>query len=417
MAVVLELRCLLCGRSFDAESVRYTCPECGPAGTLDVLYDYDNLRHTVDRNSLKTSAEYSMWRYRDLLPLEPSAPVPPLRVGFTPLYAAPRLAQALGTAAVWVKDDGQNPTASLKDRASALIVARACQQNIDIVTTASTGNAAAALAGVAASVAMHTLIFVPANAPEAKIAQLLVYGATVLLVDGTYDQAFDLCLAVSEAEGWYCRNTGVNPYTSEGKKTVAFEIAEQMDWNPPDVMVVSVGDGNIIASVYKGFYDLQQLGWIERIPRLIGVQSSGSAPLVDAWHRNISAADMRPVEAHSIADSIVAGLPRDRTRALRAVRDSGGAFVAVPDDAILAAIPQFARLTGVFAEPASAASWVGAQYAREQGFIHPDDRVLILSTGSGLKDVARARQSVNETGIRVQPTIESVRAVLRLDNK
>ncbi len=415
MATVAELRCLLCARSFAPETVRYTCPDCGPAGTLDVLYDYDHLRHSLDRDTLATSREYSMWRYRELLPLDSSAPVPSLRVGFTPLYDAPRLAQALGTAAAWVKDDGQNPTASLKDRASALIVARAGQQGIDIVTTASTGNAAAALAGVAASVGMRTLIFVPASAPEAKIAQLLVYGATVLLVEGTYDEAFDLCLEISEAEGWYCRNTGVNPYTSEGKKTVAFEIAEQMDWNPPDVVVVSVGDGNIIASVYKGFYDLLQLGWIERIPRLIGVQSTGSAPLVDAWQRGTSAADMQPIDAHSIADSIVAGLPRDRTRALRAVRDSGGAFVAVPDEAILAAIPQFARLTGVFAEPAAAASWAGAQLAREQGFIQPTDRVLILSTGSGLKDVARARQSVTETGIRVQPSLDSVRSALKLN--
>lgn len=415
MAVVLELRCLLCDRSLDPEAVRYTCPDCGPAGTLDVRYDYENLRHTCDRDSLAASREYSMWRYRDLLPLASSAPVPPLRVGFTPLYAAPRLAQALGTAAAWVKDDGQNPTASLKDRASALIVARACQQGIDIVTTASTGNAAAALAGVAASVGLRTLIFVPASAPEAKIAQLLVYGATVLLVDGTYDEAFDLCLEISEAEGWYCRNTGVNPYTSEGKKTISFEIAEQMNWEPPDVVVVSVGDGNIIASVYKGFYDLHRLGWIDRIPRLIGVQAAGSAPLVDAWQRGLSAIDMQPVDAHSIADSIVAGLPRDRARALRAIRDSGGAFVAVPDDAILAAIPHFARLTGVFAEPASAASWAGAQFARQQGFIQPDDRVLILSTGNGLKDVARARQSVTTSGLRVQPSLESVRAALRLN--
>ena len=410
MAEIALLKCSNCGREYAPGSVVYTCPVCGEVGTLDVLYDYAALRAHLDRDAL-SGGEASMWRFRALLPLADSSPVPPLAVGMTPLYEAPRLAADLGLAQAWVKDDGRNPTGSLKDRASALVVARAMEQGVGIVSAASTGNAAAALAGVCASVGWSPIIFVPASAPEAKIAQLLVYGATVLLVEGTYDQAFDLCMELSIEQGWYCRNTGVNPFTAEGKKTVAFEISGQLNWNVPDAVVVTVGDGNILAGVHKGFADLHRLGWITRIPRLIGVQAEGSSPLVSAWQNGQSAADMQPVDAQTVADSISAGLPRDRSKALRAVRETDGAFVAVPDDAIIASIPALARLTGVFAEPAAAAAYAGCRRALEMGYIQPDERVLLLVTGSGLKDVRRAQQSVSG-GLRVPPDADAVRRAL-----
>lgn len=409
MADILTLKCSICGAEYH-DFMMYTCPHCGEVGTLDVLYDYANLN--IDRENISNSKVFSMWRYKSLMPIQADSTVPPLRVGFTPLYDAPRIAEVLDVKQAWVKDDGLNPTGSLKDRASSMIVARAMEHNISVVSTASTGNAAAALAGVSASVGMKPIIFVPASAPEAKIAQLLVYGATVLLVEDTYDTAFDLCMTMCIQEGWYSRNTGVNPFTIEGKKTVAYEIAEQLNWNIPDVVIVSVGDGNIIAGVYKGFYDLVQMGWIQRIPRLIGVQSSTSAPLVHAWENNIQAAEMQPISAHSIADSIVAGLPRDRSKALRAVRETNGALIAVDDAEILAAIPQFARLSGVFAEPAAAATWAGAQRARTLGLLGKDESIVILSTGSGLKDVKRAQESVTQ-GIRVQPNIQAIQSALQ----
>ncbi|MBL8162296.1 MAG: threonine synthase [Anaerolineae bacterium] len=412
MAVILELRCPLCDRRFSPDAVAYTCPSCGEVGTLDVLYDYEQLKAQLDRDALRNRRMQSMWRYRELLPLLPDSSVPPLDVGMTPLYEAKRLAENLGVRQAWVKDDGQNPTGSLKDRASALIVARALEQGISTVSTASTGNAAAALAGLGASVGMNIIIFVPAAAPEAKIAQLLVYGATVLLVEDTYDVAFDLCYQMCVSEGWYCRNTAMNPYTTEGKKTVAYEIAEQLDWQVPDVVLVSVGDGNIIAGVYKGFYDLYQLGWIERIPRLIGVQADGSAALLHAWQRGLSAAEMRPIDAQTVADSISAGLPRDRAKALRAVWETQGAYVGVSDTEIVAAIPQLARLTGVFAEPAASAVYAGARHAVLSNVIESNESVLLLVTGNGLKDVKRAQQSV-ASGLRVQPTLESVRLALQ----
>lgn len=414
MVSVKELRCPLCGRSYQLDSVQYFCADCGQVGTLDILYDYDLIKHTLDRDTISASREQTMWRYRALLPVDEAVPVPPLAVGWTPLYDAPRLAELLSLRQVSVKDDGRNPTASLKDRASALVVARAVEQGFRVVSTASTGNAAAALAGLSAAARIKSIIFVPSSAPEAKIAQLLVYGATVLLVEASYDVAFDLCYEACLSEGWYCRNTALNPFTTEGKKTAAYEIAEQLGWHVPDVVVVSVGDGNIIAGVYKGFYDLYHLGWIPRIPRLIGVQAEGSAPLVNAWRHNISAQDMQPIEAHTIADSISAGIPRDRAKALRAVQETQGAFLAVSDAEIIQSIPILARLTGIFAEPAAAASFAGAKRAVESGLIHADEHVLLLLTGNGLKDIKRAQESVNP-GIRVQPDIASIlEAIQRL---
>jgi len=414
MADVALLKCSLCGREYRPDAVEYTCPLCGAVGTLDVLFDYADLTARLDRDALTASRAQSMWRYRDLLPLPEGAAVSPLRVGTTPLYDAPRLAADLGLRQAWVKDDGANPTGSLKDRASALVVARAQALGFAMVSTASTGNAAAALAGIAASVGQSVVILVPVAAPEAKIAQLLVYGARVLLVEGTYDQAFDLCVALCESEGWYCRNTGMNPYTVEGKKTVSYEIAEDLGWDVPDAVVVSVGDGNILAGVHKGFVDLHRLGWISRIPRLIGVQAAGSRALVDAWEQGLNAADMVPQPAETIADSISAGLPRDRAKALRAVRETGGALVAVSDEAILTGIPALARHTGVFVEPACAAVYAGAHRAVEYGYLQASERVLFLLTGNGLKDVRRAQQAVSgvSAGMRVPVDAEVVRNML-----
>jgi threonine synthase len=407
---VSELRCAICERSYTPEQVAYTCPDCGQAGTLDVLYDSEALRADVAREDIARSPDPTLWRYRPLLPLPLEAAVPPLAVGGTPLYDTPRLAADLGLARVLVKDDGRNPTGSLKDRASAVVVARAMAQGTEVVTAASTGNAAAALAGVAASVGLSVVIFVPASAPEAKIAQLLTYGAHVLLVQGNYDNAFDLAVEAAGRYGWYNRNTAVNPYTAEGKKTVAYEIAEQLGWQAPDVVVMSVGDGNIISGVHKGFRDLLALGWIERMPRLIGVQADGSAACYQAWKSGADPATMPPIASHTVADSIAADLPRDRVRAVRAVRETGGAFVSVPDEAILAGIPRLARLSGVFAEPAAAATYAGARAALAEGHIQPDERVVLLVTGNGLKDIKSAMR-VAGAGHPVAPDIAEVEKV------
>ncbi|MGB1251239.1 MAG: threonine synthase, partial [Candidatus Promineifilaceae bacterium] len=243
MKNVLYLKCTICGETYAPDAVAYVCPKHGNEGILDVVYDYEAIGRNHSPDTLATNTERTSWRYKPLLPVSPDSPTPPLAVGGTPLYDVPRLAKALGVAQVWVKDDGANPTGSFKDRASAIAVVKAQEAGAEIVTTASTGNAAAALSGICASVGMPNVIFVPESAPPAKIAQLLAYGSTVMLVQGTYDDAFDLCMESAEKFGWYNRNTGFNPYMSEGKKTVSFEICEQLGWKAPDAVFVSVGDG------------------------------------------------------------------------------------------------------------------------------------------------------------------------------
>ncbi len=417
MSHIKYLQCMICGKTYQPDEVDYVCPDHGREGILDVIYDYDAIAQDISPASLAASPDPTIWRYKPLLPVQPDAPVPPLTVGGTPLYEASRLAANLGLKHVWVKDDGREPTASFKDRASAIAMVKAQEVGAEVITTASTGNAAAALAGLAASVGYPTVIFVPASAPQAKIAQLLTFGATVLLVEGTYDDAFDLCLNAADAFGWYNRNTGYNPYMSEGKKTVSYEICEQLDWQAPDVIFVSVGDGCIIGGVYKGLYDLLQLGWIHHMPRIIGVQAEGSNYLAEAWAKNEDVLTKPPIHAHTIADSISAGLPRDRLKAMRAVRESQGAFVTVSDEAILNAIPELARYTGVFAEPAGAAAYAGLRQAIDEGLVSPEDRIVVINTGNGLKDVASAMKAADQVGTRahrIPPSLDAVKQALSL---
>jgi threonine synthase len=428
MNQILGLRCTICGEEYGTGQVEYVCPKHGDDGILDVIYDYGRIARQIGPNQLAGDPTLSIWRYLPLLPVDPDITTRLAQgtvlgsVGWTPLYPAPRLAAELGLHHLWVKDDGRQPTASFKDRASAIAVVKTRELGYEVVTTASTGNAAAALSGLCAAVSQANVIFVPRTAPQAKIAQLLVYGATVLLVDGTYDDAFELCLKAAPEFGWYNRNTAYNPYMSEGKKTVAYEICEQLTgqkpdgqgsgrWDVPDAVMVPVGDGCIIGGVHKGLKDLLALGWIERMPRIVGVQAAGSSPVVDAWERGLEGWDMVPVEAHSVADSIVAGLPRDRIKALRAVNESGGAFLRVSDEEIIAAIPVLARGCGVFAEPAAAAAYAGLVKAVEQGVVTPEERVVVLATGSGLKDIATAVKSVGQPHT-VAPDLRDVRKAL-----
>ncbi len=408
---VIGLKCTICGKMYGADEVQYVCPDHGDDGILDVVYDYGLIASRFSKAALAESRDFTIWRYKPLLPVEPASPVPPLRVGWTPLYAAPRLADKLGLKHVWVKDDTGEPTASFKDRASALAVVKAQEAGASIITTASTGNAAAALAGLAASVGLPAVIFVPKSAPPAKIAQHLIYGARVMLVDGTYDDAFELTLKVAREFGWYNRNTAYNPYMTEGKKTAALEICEQLGWQAPDRIFVPVGDGCIIGGIHKGLKDLMALGWIDHMPRIMGVQAAGSDPLVRAWEEGLQGWEMKPVEAHSVADSIVAGLPRDRNKALAAVRETGGAYLRVSDEEILAAIPTVARNTGVFVEPAAAAAYAGLEKAVAEGMVDPDERIVVLLTGSGLKDIASAMKTVPKPPV-IAPTLEAVKEVI-----
>lgn len=414
---VLGYQCMICGQEYSLNQIRYVCPDHGNAGIVDVIYDYDLIQNQISKVQLAACKATHIWRYKPLLPIRSDAPVPPLQVGWTPTYHAEILGDQLGLAKVWIKDDGRNPTASFKDRASAIAVVAGQSCQTKVITTASTGNAAASLAGLCASVGQPNIIFVPRTAPAAKVAQLLAYGSTVLLVDGTYDQAFELCLEATSEFGWYSRNTAYNPLMTEGKKTAAFEICEQFNYDPPDVIFVSVGDGCIIGGLHKGFKDFQALGWIEKMPRLIGVQSIGSAYLYEAWIQEESVLEKPAIHAATQADSICVDLPRDRLKAMRAVRETQGKFVAVSDEDILAAIPAIGTTTGVFAEPAAAAAYAGLLKAVSQEFVDANDTILLLITGHGLKDIAKAMQGIKASGLEakvIEPTLSAVKHCLSL---
>ena len=415
MENILGLKCLICGKQYGPDEVDYICPEHGDEGILDVQYDYDLIGRKISKDALSESRNFTIWRYLPLLPIQTEATIPPLAVGWTPLYPSQQLAKDLGLKALWIKDDGRQPTASFKDRASAVAVVKAGEKGAEIITTASTGNAAAALSGLCASIQQANVIFVPEAAPQAKIAQLLVFGSRVFLVKGTYDDAFDLCLKASQTYGWYNRNTAYNPYMSEGKKTAAFEICEQLGWNAPDRIFVSVGDGCIIGGLHKGLKDLAALGWIDKMPKLMGVQAAGSSYMYAAWKGNEDIHTKPPISAQTLADSISSELPRDRIKALAAVNETEGAFISVEDDEILSAITQLARSTGVFAEPAGAAAYAGLKKAAAQDLVSKDETIVVLNTGNGLKDVAGAMQAVDLAGTKpfqVAPDLDALKQVV-----
>jgi threonine synthase len=332
------------------------------------------------------------------------------------LYTPHALAAKLGLEHFWIKDEGRNPTGSFKDRASSIVVARAREIGAEIIVTASTGNAGAALAGMSAAVGQKAIIFAPKTAPQAKVAQLLVYGAKVILVDGNYDSAFDLTIEAAQEFGWYCRNTGYNPFTAEGKKTGALEIWEQICLNLPSdsrplSVFVSVGDGNIISGLHKGFKDLMALGWLKSMPRIFGIQSDQSAAVANAYFAGIE--EIIPISATTIADSISVDLPRDGVRAIRAARETNGAYITVADEEIIAGIGELGKY-GIFAEPAGSTAFVGLKKALATGEISAEDPVVVINTGNGLKDIRAAMMSVKAAPV-IEPTMSSLKKFLEKD--
>ena len=390
MKNVLYGKCVKCGRTYEATPDLTNCA-CG--GILDIVYDYDYIKTQLTREKLAARTERTMWRYRELLPIEETTAPTPLRVGWSPLYDEPRLAQQLGLKRLWVKDDGQNPTASLKDRASAMAVAKAREAGAEVIACSSTGNAASSLAGNAAAAGLKTYIFVPSRAPKGKVAQLMTFGATVISVQGSYEDTFELSKAAIDRWGWYNRNAAINPYLSEGKKTVALEIMEQLNWEVPDYIAISVGDGCTIAGLWKGLKDLYAIGFINKLPRLISAQAAGCCPLNRAietgepWH---------PMEENTLADSIAVGVPRNADKALMAIRESGGLVVNVTDEEIMAAQKLLGMTCGVFGEPAGVTGTAGVKKLCERGVIGRDDTVVSVVTGNGLKDVANAIKACGE---------------------
>ena len=383
-------QCIKCGKTYPATPDLTTCT-CG--GVLEIVYDYDEIKKRLTKAVLAERTERTMWRYRELLPIEETTEPTPLRVGWSPLYDEPRLAAQLGLKQLWVKDDGLNPTGALKDRASALAVAKAREAGAGVIACSSTGNAASSLAGNAAAAGLATYIFVPSRAPKGKVAQLMTFGATVISVQGSYEETFELSRQAINRWGWYNRNAAINPYLSEGKKTVAYEILEQLGWQAPDYIAISVGDGCTIAGLWKGLKDLYAVGLIDRLPRLISAQAEGCCPINRAVVRG---GGWEPMEETTFADSIAVGVPRNGDKALMAIRESRGLAVNVSDREIMEAQQLLGRSCGVFGEPAGVTATAGVKKLCEQGILGREETVVSVVTGNGLKDVANAIKACGE---------------------
>lgn len=382
-----HLQCVSCKKTYTEDEIEYTCPDCGPLlGTLDVIFDFKQVRKKLSREKLAVNRDASHWRYLPLLPVQNPDLIQPLRVGWTPLNQSIKINKELELDRLYFKDDSGNVTHSYKDRASSVAIVKALEKGYRGIAAASSGNAAASISAFAASAGLPCHIYVPKTIPPAKLAQLKAYAADVILVDGSYDQAFDLCMQEAPRNGWYNRNTAINPYLGEGKKTGALEICEQLNWQAPQVVFVPVGDGCIISGVWKGFKDLYNLGFIESLPLLVGVQAEGSSPLVKAFRKGAKAAV--PEEVQTIADSISVGFPRDQVKALRAVHQSGGKFIAVSDEEIILAQKKLPAASGIFVEPAAATAFAGLLKLHREKRIDSEDTVVVLLTGSGLKDIS-----------------------------
>lgn len=410
---VTGFRCYECGWTGDFGFPFY---RCGCGGNVSLEYDYEAIRRTMKRPSESELSRQGHFAFRSLLPVTDAGISRfHLLVGNSPLVERFDLKRKLGVGRLLFKDDTRLPSGSFKDRASSVLLAMAAQRNLDAVSTASTGNAGCSMACLCADAGISAVVFVPHTAPRAKIAQLLFYGATVVKVKGSYDDAFDLCWEVSQEKGWLNRSTGWNPFTREGKKTVSFEIVQQMSWEVPDVVFVPVGDGNIISGVWKGFCDLHRSGFIDRLPRLVAVQSSTSNAICLAHGRVQSGVEVNrsvePVSATTRADSISVDLPRDGVAAVRAIVESDGQSIEVDDEDIMKAIPALAGQAGIFAEPAGATAFAGLTKWLGQGHDASSLCVVCLVTGNGLKD-PEAASAYLRPALEVAPDKQAALAAL-----
>ncbi|SHJ19918.1 L-threonine synthase [Dethiosulfatibacter aminovorans DSM 17477] len=376
------LECITCGRKYKPEKGLYWCSDCGSImGTLQVIYDYESLKKLEDWKKV-FSPKGSIVQFEKLLPVGFSTDIDRF-IGGTPLF---KFRNKFGIKDMMIKFDGISMSGSYKDRASIIAVNKALEEGYDTIFCASTGNAASSLGLLSAHTALETYIFVPATIPGGKLAQLVAAGAKIISIETTYDQAFDISLEIGLRNNWYCRNSAVNPYLLEGKKTGAYEILVQNKYEVPDYCIVAVGDGTVISSLCKGFSEFYKLGLVEKTPKVIGVQAEGAATVKHVFEKG---RPFKPIieDADTVADSICVGNPRDVIKACSFMEENGGYFESVSDEEILAAIAQLAGETGVFAEPAGAAPLACLKKLLFKGVINPGDDVCLMVTGNGLKDV------------------------------
>jgi len=410
----LKFQCINCKSEYTGKEFLYLCPDCSKTNSNDkplkgifkVIYDYKNLRALAEPQSVYKHLRET--EFLDLLPIKSTKNLPNLRVGDTPLYKQTAIIGRKLPFNLFLKDDSQNPTFSFKDRASALVSAFAKERNLRTIVAASTGNAGSSLAGICASQGQKAIIIVPESAPLAKLTQIVMYGAQIIPVKGTYDDAFDLSIAATNKFGLYNRNTAYNPLTIEGKKTVSFELFKQLDQKVPDRIFVPVGDGVIISGVYKGFEDLLQLGIIEKIPCIVAVQSDGSDNLI----KNINKDKFEIKISNTIADSISVDIPRNFYMAKDFIQKYKGEYLSISDNEILKASKILSEETGLFAEPAAAAAFAAMLKYTEMSKIQAGSNNVVLLTGSGLKDL-RSVQSIINIPEAIESNIENLSKLLQ----
>jgi threonine synthase len=379
-ARITGMACRNCGLA-QPLAIAYVCPAC--FGPLEVTYDASVVAATLTRDAIAARAP-GIWRYLELLPVE-AAPTRSLPVGSTPLLAADRLAPTLGIERLWIKDDTRNPSLSFKDRAAAVAAARAVEFGVEALACASTGNLAGATAAAAAAAGLPAYVFIPADLEPEKVDHALAYGATVVPIDGTYDDVNRLCLEIADETGWGFVNVNLRPFYAEGSKTLAYEIAESLGWRSPDVVVAPVASGAMITRVARGFEELAEIGLIERKPiRFVGGQATGCAPVADAWAAGTDV--IEPVRApDTIVRSLAIGNPADGLYVVELARSSGGSVESIADETTAAAIRDVARLEGIYPETAGGVTLGAVAAARRRGVIRDGDEVVALLTGNGLK--------------------------------
>ena len=400
------LRCRACGEPAPEGPV-FVCTRC--FGPLEAIYDLDGLRGRLTREILD-ARDGTIWRYAELLPVS-TLPQAGLRVGLSPLVPAPRLAQHLGLDTLWVKDDSRNPTLSFKDRVVGVAAARAAEFGFHTLACASTGNLSASVAAAAAARGLRAVVFVPSDLEAAKIAQARALGATVVRVDGPYDDVNRLCLELTdELEGWAVLNVNLRPYYAEGSKTIAFEIAQQLGWRTPDVVVAPLASGSMYTKLARGFGELVSVGLLDEAPiRYVGGQAAGCGPIANAFEAGEEA--VRPVERpDTIVRSLAIGSPADGGYSVKLARQSGGAILGVPDDATIAAIRLLAESEGIFTETAGGVTLAALRRAIDEGRVRRDDEVVLVITGNGLKTLDVLADDLETMPDPIPPTFDAFEA-------
>ena len=405
---VTGLRCRECQRTFPAEAL-HVCDYC--FGPLEVAYDYGRISATVSRERIEAGPR-TIWRYRDLLPVDLDDEVPvDLGAGFTPLVRADRLAAELGLGELWIKDDTANPTGSFKDRVVSVALTKARQLGFKVAACASTGNLANSVAAHAARAGMDSVVLIPHDLEAAKVTMTAIYGGTVIAVEGTYDDVNRLCAELtSERPGWAFVNVNVRTYYAEGSKTLAFEIAEQLGWQAPDHVVVPIGSGSQLTKVAKGFAELGRVGLLPEEPavRVSGAQAEGCSPVASAFAAGQEFC--APVKPQTIAKSLAIGNPADGPYALELARRTGGGVDAVTDEEIVEGISLLARTTGIFTETAGGVSTAVLAKLAERGEIDPEERVVLVITGEGLKTLEAVRGTFEKS--EIAPAVEELDALV-----